>query len=34
MICKQCQKNKIKNIIKDADKALERFYKKYTKKKK
>ena len=29
MICKECQKKRIRDIIDGADKSLARFYKKY-----
>tara|TARA_R100000734_G_C3300825_1_gene91502 strand:+ start:1055 stop:1159 length:105 start_codon:yes stop_codon:yes gene_type:complete len=34
MICKQCKKRKIKEMIKESEIALNRFYKKYRSKKK
>ena len=32
MVCEECQKRKIKRIIKEADKALERYYNKLRRK--
>ena len=32
MICKQCQKNQYKKILKDKEKSMKRYYEKYKKK--